>query len=146
MRASSSRPTSVTSRRPSSSASTCASQCSSVASRRCRRRRASVAGGGSQGAAEASTSRVSRALPTASADVDAALAGTGFAVVGPDALATLCGASPAAFDAWRPFWNRLPPDAYLLDGGKYRQRRHGVFVVDGDAVAAAPHRPHWQPV
>ena len=26
----------------------------------------------------------------------------------------------------------LPPDAYLLDGGKYRQRRHGVFIVDGE--------------
>jgi hypothetical protein len=83
---------------------------------------------------------------TPAADVDAALAGTGFAVVGPDGLATLAGVAPTAFDAWRPYWSRLPPDAYLLDGGKYRQRRHGVFIVDGDEVAAAPHRPHWQPV
>jgi len=83
---------------------------------------------------------------TPAAEVDAALAGTGFAVVAPEALASLAGVAPAALDAWRPFWNRLPPDAYLLDGGKYRQRRHGVFVVDGDEVVAAPHRPHWQPV
>ncbi|HEY9026922.1 MAG TPA: 2OG-Fe dioxygenase family protein, partial [Burkholderiaceae bacterium] len=83
---------------------------------------------------------------TSAAEVDAALAGTGFAVVGPGDVAALAGVDGAAFDAWRPYWNRLPPDAYLLDGGKYRQRRHGVFVVDGDRVAAAPHRPHWQPV
>ena len=83
---------------------------------------------------------------TPAAEVDAALAGTGFAVVAPEALASLAGVAPAALDAWRPFWNRLPPDAYLLDGGKYRQRRHGVFVVDGDEVVAAPHRPHGQPV
>ncbi|MET0382448.1 MAG: 2OG-Fe dioxygenase family protein, partial [Burkholderiaceae bacterium] len=51
-----------------------------------------------------------------------------------------------ALDAWLPFWERLPPDAYLLDGGKYRRRRHGVFIVDGESVAAAAPRPHWQPV
>jgi hypothetical protein len=82
-------------------------------------------------------------------ELDAALASTGFAVLGgagEQGLEGLTGLPLAAFDAWRPCWDRLPPDAYLLDGGKYRQRRHGVFVVDGDEVVAAPHRPHWQPV
>ena len=83
---------------------------------------------------------------TPSGDIDAALAGTGFAVVGPQGIETLVGVPLAALDAWLPFWDRLPPDAYLLDGGKYRQRRHGAFVVDGDEVTAAPPRPHWQPV
>jgi hypothetical protein len=80
------------------------------------------------------------------AEVDATLAAAGFAVVGPHDLASLAGVPLAALDAWQPAWNRLPADAYLLDGGKYRQRRHGVFVVDGEQVTAAPHRPHWQPV
>jgi len=83
---------------------------------------------------------------TPAAEVDAALASTGFAVVGPADLAALAGVATAALDTWRPFWNRLPADAYLLDGGKYRQRRHGVFIVEGERVTPAPHRPHWQPV
>ena len=83
---------------------------------------------------------------TPAAEVDAALAATGFAVVGPQGVETLVGAPVSALDAWLPFWDRLPADAYLLDGGKYRQRRHGAFIVDADAVTAAPPRPHWQPV
>ncbi len=83
---------------------------------------------------------------TPAGDVDAALADTGFAVVGPQAVAALVDAPVAAFDAWLPYWDRLPPDAYLLDGGKYRQRRHGTFIVDGDQLSAGPPRPHWQPV
>jgi len=79
-------------------------------------------------------------------EVDAALAATGFAVVGTQGMATLIGAPTASLDAWLPYWDRLPADAYLLDGGKYRQRRHGAFIVDGDHVTAAPPRPHWQPV
>jgi hypothetical protein len=83
---------------------------------------------------------------TPAGEVDAALASAGFAVVGPRDVGALVGVPVASLDAWRPFWDRLPPDAYLLDGGKYRQRRHGAFVVDGDEVTAAPPRPHWQPV
>jgi len=81
--------------------------------------------------------------------LDAALAASGFAVVGPagaDGLEGLVGAPLAALDAWLPFWDRLPPDGYLLDGGKYRQRRHGLFIVDGERVSAQPPRPHWQPL
>ena len=86
---------------------------------------------------------------TPAAALDAALADTGFAVVGArgrDGMEGLLGVPLAQLDGWLPFWDRLPPDAYLLDGGKYRQRRHGVFIIDGDQVSAAPHRPHWQPV
>ena len=83
---------------------------------------------------------------TSASAVDAALAGTGFAVVGPRDVEALVGAPVAALDAWLAFWDRLPPDAYLLDGGKYRQRRHGAFIVDGDTVTAVAPRPHWQPV
>jgi len=83
---------------------------------------------------------------TPASAVDAALASAGFAVVGPPGVEALLGAPVTTLDAWLAFWDRLPPDAYLLDGGKYRQRRHGAFVVDGDVVTAVPPRPHWQPV
>ena len=78
-------------------------------------------------------------------ELDAVLAATGFAVAGASGeagLEGLIGASIGDLDAWLPFWDRLPPDAYLLDGGKYRQRRHGAFIVDGDVVTAVPPRPH----
>jgi hypothetical protein len=86
---------------------------------------------------------------TPAGELDAALAATGFAVVGAHGAAGvvgLIGASVGDLEAWLPFWDRLPPDAYLLDGGKYRQRRHGAFIVDGRTVLAVPPRPHWQPI
>jgi hypothetical protein len=72
----------------------------------------------------------------------------GFAVLGAQALAALSGQAPALLDAeLAPFWERLAPDQYLKDGGRYRQRRHACYVQDlprGGPVAVA-HRAHWQP-
>jgi len=51
-----------------------------------------------------------------------------------------------ALDTWWPYWDRLAPDVHLRDGGGYRQRRHGGFVVDAGVVQAVPHRAHWQPL
>jgi hypothetical protein len=47
----------------------------------------------------------------------------------------------------RGTWPRLPRDAYLRDGGRYRSRRHSCFVQDipTAALSAVPRRPHWQP-
>ena len=44
-------------------------------------------------------------------------------------------------------WDRLPPDAHLKDGGRYRRRRHACFIqeVPSDALTLVPHRAHWQP-
>ena len=44
-------------------------------------------------------------------------------------------------------WNRLPPDAHLKDGGKYRKRRHSCFVQDiaSATLLQTEHRAHWQP-
>src|SRR3989442_14178485 len=50
-------------------------------------------------------------------------------------------------DALRDTWTRLPRDAYLRDGGRYRSRRHSCFVqaISAGQLSAVPHRPHWQP-
>lgn len=69
----------------------------------------------------------------------------GFAVLAPADVASLAGASLPALAALRDSWDRLPEDAYLKDGGRYRRRRHACFVVEGDAITQAPHRAHWQP-
>ena len=83
---------------------------------------------------------------TAASEVDAALREHGHAVLDAAGLFTGLGARAGALDVWQPYWTRLPPDAHLRDGGRYRQRRHGSFVVEGDVVRAVPHRAHWQPV
>jgi hypothetical protein len=75
-----------------------------------------------------------------------ALRSAGHGALSPSGLQALADVEPAALAALRPSWNDLPPDAYLRDGGRYRRRRHSCFVVEGDKVAQAPHRAHWQPV
>ena len=87
------------------------------------------------------------------AQLDAELSLRGFAVLDAGSLARLAGLSEAALAAWAPSWDELPPDAFLRDGGRYRRRRHGCFVLrpgqaTGQAgpVEAVPHRAHWQPV
>lgn len=79
-------------------------------------------------------------------DVDAALRERGQAVLDADGLLRLLGAESGALDGWHAYWDRLPPDLHLRDGGSYRHRRHASFVVEGDSVRAAAHRAHWQPV
>jgi len=44
------------------------------------------------------------------------------------------------------FWNDLPRDPYLKDGGRYRYRRHASYEIKGDALVVVPHRAHWQSV
>ncbi len=84
---------------------------------------------------------------TALADLPAQLRSAGYAVLAAASLGELAGLDPAALTAdWHPLWDALPPDRHLLDGGRYRRRRHGCFVVDGDALQPVPPRAHWQPV
>ncbi|MCF8206192.1 MAG: 2OG-Fe dioxygenase family protein [Methylotenera sp.] len=79
------------------------------------------------------------------ADVVGALQRSGEAVLAPASLGVL-GVSAAELDTLRPCWDDLPPDGYLRDGGRYRFRRHGCFVADGNTLTASPHRAHWQPL
>lgn len=78
--------------------------------------------------------------------IDVHLHERGFAVIDAAGLCQRLDAEPARLDDWRVFWDELPPDPHLRDGGHYRRRRHACFVVDGGQVTLAPHRAHWQPV
>lgn len=78
--------------------------------------------------------------------LDATLARDGFAVLGSADLPALLGEPAAALAHWSRYWDDLPPDRYLRDGGRYRRRRHGSFIVEGGHVTLQPHRAHWQPV
>lgn len=69
------------------------------------------------------------------------------------AILTAAGASAAlqfSFQALHGLpdsWSRLPRDAYLRDGGRYRSRRHSCFVqeLSSALLSPVPRRPHWQP-
>ena len=85
---------------------------------------------------------------TAPGDLARVLRQQGYAVLGAAAVAQWLGLPLVRLEALRPSWDELPPDEYLKDGGRYRQRRHACFTVerDGATLAQAPHRAHWQPV
>jgi hypothetical protein len=75
-----------------------------------------------------------------------ALRTQGYALVRPHDVAALAGCTLEDLNAMAPSWDRLEPDRYLKDGGRYRFRRHSCFVDDGGTLTLAPHRAHWQPV
>jgi hypothetical protein len=50
-------------------------------------------------------------------------------------------------EAWRDFaasWDRLGPDGFMADGGRYRLRRHATFAAHGPQARRQPHQPHYQ--
>ena len=79
-------------------------------------------------------------------DVDRCLRTDGYAVLGPSTLKSMLPATATELDALLPFWDRLPPDAHLKDGGRYRRRRHACCVIERATITPVPHRAHWQPV
>ncbi|AEG92286.1 2OG-Fe dioxygenase family protein [Ramlibacter tataouinensis] len=87
---------------------------------------------------------------TPPAELDAQLREHGFAVLDAAGVRGWTGCTPRELQDWLPSWDRLAPDGYLKDGGRYRRRRHSCFVVSseggGAAVQPVPHRAHWQPV
>ncbi|MBH9553786.1 2OG-Fe dioxygenase family protein [Inhella gelatinilytica] len=77
---------------------------------------------------------------------DRALVQNGQAVLSPSGMAAWLGASLDDVLSLHRYWNDLPPDPHLRDGGRYRYRRHGSHVVTGNTIQDMPHRAHWQPL
>jgi len=49
------------------------------------------------------------------------------------------------WDDFAASWNALPEDTYMADGGRYRQRRYGVFQCTKEGkVTRQPEQPHYQ--
>jgi hypothetical protein len=71
----------------------------------------------------------------------------GCALLTPQQLQKACAVQLTELDALRASWERLPRDSYLLDGGRYRFRRHSCVVHElaADSLQLVPHRAHWQP-
>lgn len=70
----------------------------------------------------------------------------GFALLSGKDVARWSDADAAQLARLATSWDDLPADAYLLDGGRYRFRRHSCFEFERGSVKVAPHRAHWQPV
>jgi len=70
----------------------------------------------------------------------------GYAVLDPADLLEFGRSEFAELEALKASWDKLPPDRFLKDGGRYRRRRHSSFVVDGTMLTQAPHRAHYQPL
>jgi hypothetical protein len=86
-------------------------------------------------------------LPVATA-LAAALAGPGFAFVPASRMRPWLhdAGAPADWDAFADSWNRLELDTYMADQGRYRRRRHAVFVAAAGSapLLPAPPQPHYQ--
>lgn len=80
-------------------------------------------------------------------DLLAQLRSAGFALLSPQAAGAALQLDLAGLDALRGSWERLPPDEYLRDAGRYRSRRHSCFIetLPAAGLEAVPQRPHWQP-
>jgi len=100
-------------------------------------------------------------MPLAGPSLNAAksLVDEGYALLAlVDAVAQLH-LDPERLDALRGSWSRLPRDNYLLDGGRYRFRRHSCYIQEfaapdpesaqssasSSVLTAVAARAHWQP-
>ena len=48
------------------------------------------------------------------------------------------------WDAFAESWNDLGLDTYMADQGRYRRRRHAVFLATAKNIERLPHRAHFQ--
>jgi hypothetical protein len=73
---------------------------------------------------------------------------SGYSLMHPAASAGLTRLNTASWQELRSYWDNLPRDVYLKDGGHYRARRHACLVheVRDGSLKLAPHRAHWQSV
>ena len=74
------------------------------------------------------------------------LRGDGFAIVSARDVAQIAHVDLNQLQDLNQFWEELPRDPYLRDGGRYRFRRHSSFEIKGGSLLMVPHRAHWQSV
>jgi len=79
--------------------------------------------------------------------LDTHLAGAGYVFVASEAMhQAMTSAGPLTdWGAFAASWDKLDLDTYMADGGRYRRRRHAVFVATEDgAIRRQPHQAHYQ--
>ena len=68
----------------------------------------------------------------------------GYAVLSPSSVALWAGCELKELNTLLPYWDHMPLDSHLKDGGSYRRRRHSCFEFRNDVLAQTPHRAHFQ--
>lgn len=81
---------------------------------------------------------------TALDQIDRALRDDGYVVVSAQTVAQFSHVDLSSIQELAKFWEDLPRDPYLKDGGRYRFRRHASYQIKGDELTLVPHRAHWQ--
>ncbi|QWE10158.1 2OG-Fe dioxygenase family protein [Polynucleobacter sp. es-EL-1] len=83
---------------------------------------------------------------TPAIEVSQSLKQKGFAVISAEDVAQISGVPLGQLMDLIPFWDDLPRDPYLKDGGRYRFRRHSSYEIERESLNMVPHRAHWQSV
>jgi hypothetical protein len=92
-------------------------------------------------------------MTTSGADATGALEASivrdGYAFVRADEMGEMLASigSLSDWDAFASSWDDLEVDAYLVDHGRYRRRRHAAYSVEPDGpIIRKAHQPHYQTV
>jgi hypothetical protein len=83
---------------------------------------------------------------TSAKELAQALRSQGYAVVSAESVAEISKVALENLQSLTQFWEGLPRDPYLKDGGRYRFRRHASYQIKGADLTLVPHRAHWQSV
>lgn len=81
---------------------------------------------------------------TPASEIAQSLKQKGFAVISAEDIAQISGVPLQQLVELITFWDDLPRDPYLKDGGRYRFRRHSSYEIEREALHLVPHRAHWQ--
>ena len=83
---------------------------------------------------------------TSAKDLTQALGANGYVVASAETVAQITKLNVADLQDLSRFWEGLPRDPYLKDGGRYRSRRHASYEIKNQQLNLVPHRAHWQSV
>jgi len=83
---------------------------------------------------------------TSAKELTQALRSQGYVVASAETVAEMSKVTLANLLNLTQFWEGLPRDPYLKDGGRYRFRRHASYEIKGDHLHLVAHRAHWQSV
>ena len=75
-----------------------------------------------------------------------ALRTNGYVVASAETVADLSKVTLSNLQGLTQYWEGLPRDPYLKDGGRYRFRRHASYEIVGEQLNVVSHRAHWQSV
>jgi hypothetical protein len=81
---------------------------------------------------------------TPAKEIARALSRDGYVVASSETVAEISGVPLASLENLSQYWEGLPRDPYLKDGGRYRFRRHASLEIQNQTLNLVPHRAHWQ--